>query len=309
MHNEEENVAETLGAISEALEAAGWTFQLVPVNDGSTDGTGEVLIEIAKRDTRVTPVSYVHNRGRGYALRRGFEASRGALVASMDADLSYSPETLVSMVRALTDDPETAVVLASPYMPGGSVDGVPLVRLILSRAGNWVLRHSLPRPVHTSTGIVRAYRAEALRAIDPGSDGKEIHLEILSQAMSLGYRVVEIPAVLRSRKKGRSKFRPRATIASHLTFSVLAKPAVLFGMFGLALLFAGVGIGFYLFRLYLSHGLNPERPLMLVMALLLLGGAGALAFAVIASQLLELRRAMTRLQADMRRLKAEEPGE
>ncbi|MDZ4180560.1 MAG: glycosyltransferase [Coriobacteriia bacterium] len=302
MFNESENAADTVAAVAAALVARGWEYEIVPVNDGSIDGTAAALEALAEADPHVRPVIYHVNRGRGYALRQGFAAATGDIIAALDADLSYTTDHLVRMVDTLHEDPEADIVLASPYMPGGSVEGVPLIRLLFSRIGNAVLRLALPRKVYTSTGVVRAYRRAALRAMDLESDGKEIHLEILSEAFALGYRIVEMPATLRARKKGRSKFRPRSTVQSHLLFSVLARPATLFGGFGLALLGAGAVIGVYLLGVYLTGELNPERPLMTLMVLLLLGGAGALAFAIVASQLLEMRRSVVRLQAAIRRL-------
>jgi uncharacterized integral membrane protein len=200
----------------------------------------------------------------------------------------------------LLADPDLDLVLASPYMPGGSVEGVPLVRLAYSRLGNWVLRRALPRPVWTSTGIVRAYRVEALRQLALDSDGKEIHLEILSAAMALGMRLAEMPAVLRTRRKGSSKFRPKATVVSHLFFSVLSRPADLLSYVGLVLLVMAVAVGGYLFSVYLAGALNPERPLMTIMLLLFIGGAVLLSFSLLAAQIVELRRALIRLHAELR---------
>jgi len=302
MHNEEENAADTLGALSSAIRDQGWSFELIPVNDGSTDATASRLAEIAEQDPLIRPVSYGVNRGRGFALRRGFATARGAIVVSMDADLSYTPETAVRMVQTLLEDVEADIVLASPYMPGGGVEGVPFARLALSRGGNWVLRRSLPQPIWTSTGIVRAYRSAVLHSLDLESDGKEIHLEILSEAMALGYRVVEIPAVLHARRKGTSKFRPKATMSSHLAFSLLERSAYLFSIGGLLLLLGGLGVGLYLLIVFLGGSLNPERPLMTVMVLLFLGGAVGLSFSLLALQMLEMRRNLVRLQADVRRL-------
>lgn len=306
MFNEVENAEDTLTAVARVLSDAGWEYQLIPVDDGSQDGTGEVLRRLADGDPRITPVVYAVNRGRGYALRRGFSAAGGRFIASLDADLSYEPQTAVRMVRTLLEQPEADLVLASPYMPGGAVDGVPFVRLALSRAGNVVLRRALPQPVHTSTGIVRAYRREVLDALDLESDGKEIHLEILSEAMTLGYRVVEIPATLATRRKGKSKFRPKATMASHLAFSLLERSAWVFAVGGLALMAISAIIGAYLLAVFFTGMLNPERPLMTVMMLLFLGGAVGLSFSLMSLQLAELRRNVVRLQAEVKRLRADQ---
>jgi len=166
MHNEQENAAETMAAVANVLTTAGWRYELIPVDDGSTDDTSAALLLAAANDDRIRPVIYRANRGRGYALRRGFAIASGDFVASIDADLSYEPGTVVRMVTALLEDADADLVLASPYMPGGAVDGVPPFRLALSRGGNWVLRRALPQPIWTSTGIVRAYRADVLRSLD-----------------------------------------------------------------------------------------------------------------------------------------------
>ncbi|MCX8007487.1 MAG: glycosyltransferase [Coriobacteriia bacterium] len=304
MHDEEENAAGTIAAASASLEAEAWSYEIVPVSDGSTDGTADVLEQVARQDARVRPIAYGANRGRGYALRQGFAHARGEFVVTLDADLSYSPEVAVAMIRTLQADPDLDMVLASPYMPGGAVDGVPLVRLALSRVGNVVLRRALPRPIWTSTGIARAYRARALRRLPLAADGKEIHLEILSGAMALGMRIAEVPAVLRARRKGRSKFRPKATVASHLLFSVLSRPADLLSYLGLLVLASGIAVGAYLFSVYLAGTLNPERPLMTIMLLLLIGGAILLSFSLLAAQIVELRKAVIRLHADVNESRA-----
>jgi len=305
MYNEEENAEDTLAAVGAVLAAEGWTYELVPVDDGSSDGTRTELERLAAADSHVKPVSYRENRGRGYALRRGFAAASGSYVASLDADLSYTADTAVRMVRTLIDDTEADVVLASPYMPGGGVEGVPFVRLALSRAGNVVLRNTLPQRVYTSTGIVRAYRAEVLRSLDLESEGKEIHLEILSEAMALGYRIVEIPAVLATRRKGTSKFRPKSTMASHLTFSLLERSSWVFGIAGFFLVIVGIIIAAYLFGVFLTGELNPERPLMTVMVLLLVGGAVGLSFSLLSLQMSAVRRNVVRLQAEVLRLRSD----
>jgi GT2 family glycosyltransferase len=301
MHNEADNAADTLDALAAAFTAEGWSYELVPVNDGSTDGTHDLLEEYAFLHDGVRPQSYPQNRGRGYALRRGFAAATGRFVISLDADLSYCPATLVEMVRVLMSDPFTDIVLASPWMPGGRTEGVPLDRAAVSRVGNMVLQGALPGRIHTSTSVCRAYRGEVLRSLDLTSNGKEIHLEILREATMLGYSILEIPATLRSRKKGHSKFRPRATIVSHLLFAVMERPVMIFAVMATAILFAGVPVASYLLAVFFQGRLNPERPLMTVMVLVLLGGAIGLGFALQSLQLLEMRRSLTRMRSEIAR--------
>lgn len=300
MHNEQENAEDTLAAIAKAFADQGWTYELIPVNDGSTDDTADVLQQLSLEDSRITPVSYHSNRGRGYALRQGFACCRGQYVVSMDADLSYTPEHAVRMISRLIRNQETDVVIASPYMPGGAVEGVPFIRLLVSKAGNLVLQHALPQRIFTSTGIARAYRADALRCLELSCDGKEIHLEILSGALALGFQVTEMPATLRSRKKGHSKFRPRRTMHTHLVFTLLERATTLFAFFGALMIAAGFMVGLNIAWLSLTGSLNSDRPAMTLLVLLVIGGFVSLSFALMSMQMTELRRSVIRLQANRR---------
>ncbi|MHC4712267.1 MAG: glycosyltransferase [Planctomycetota bacterium] len=196
--------------------------------------------ELSASHTNVRVVGYERNRGRGAALRAGFEAASGRVVATVDFDLSYTPDHILRMYEILHDRPEADVVLASAYMPGGAVEGVPAGRLFASRLGNLILRFAF-HGLYTTTCIVRAYRREVLDTLALESERKEIHLEILSKALALGFNVVEMPATLRGRAKGRSKFRLGGTIISHLAFVVREEPMlvvaglfVLFTLGGLA---------------------------------------------------------------------------
>lgn len=299
MHNEAENVAATLDALAAAFAAEGWTYELIPVNDGSTDETHDLLAEYAFLHEGVRPESYPRNRGRGYALRRGFASATGRYVVTLDADLSYSPATAVEMVRVLFDDPYTDIVLASPWMPGGSTQGVPVDRALVSRAGNMLLQRALPVRIHTSTSICRAYRGKVVRSLHLASDGKEIHLEILRQATTLGFSIREIPAELRGRTSGTSKYRPRATVVSHLLFAAAERPGSIFAAMSMTIMLAAMPIAVYLLFIFSQGQLNPERPLMTVMVLLFLGGAIGMGFALQSVQLLELRQSLTRLRSEV----------
>jgi dolichol-phosphate mannosyltransferase len=208
-------------------------------------------------------------------------------------------------VEALVDDPDADLVIGSAYMPGGSTVGVPFIRLAASRVGNLILREALERPVYTSTGILRAYRARVLEALDLESDRKEIHLEILSKAQALGFRIVEIPATLTARKRGSSHFQARDTVTTHLLFGLLERPARIFRSIGCLLVLVSFAIAGYLFSVYLGGGLNPERPLMTLTGLLFLGGLVGLSFAVTATQLLQLRRDLVRIQREVLSLRGE----
>ena len=300
MFNEEANVATTISRIKEAMKGFRGTWEFVMVNDGSTDGTWETAKALAAAEPNVRVVGYPQNAGRGKALRTGFAAAEGRIVASVDFDLSYSPDHILRMYDYLEANPGVDIVLASAYMPGGRSAGVPLGRLMASVLGNIVLKHALGGKLHTLTCVVRAYRREALEALDLESDGKEIHLEIISKAQSLGLRIAEIPATLTGRKKGKSKFKLRKTSTSHLVFGIVERPMLLFGAVGLLLLLLGLIDGGYILYKWHTGTLNPSRPLMTLLVILIVGGFQVLAFGFLAFLIGMLRRTITRLESRTR---------
>jgi glycosyltransferase involved in cell wall biosynthesis len=309
MYNEAENAESTLKRVEDALASFQGNYEIVAVDDGSVDNTCQVLNRLAQEDGRIRVVSYQKNRGRGMALRRGFKASRGEIIVSIDADLSYDPCYIPEVFEALKAERDIDVVLASPYMPGGGVQDVPFLRLWISRLGNRVLRFAMPNRIYTSTGIFRGYRRKVLDSLELESEGKEIHLEILSKIIALGYAVKEVPAILKGRKKGKSKFKFKKTAVSHLVFSFFEKPMIIFGFLGLLTLGAGGLIGIYVVYLRYAGILTPGRPLVTFALLLILGGVQILSFGFIALQIVSLRREILRIQKENLDLRNEIMGE
>jgi len=305
MFNEAENAESTLNRVEEALASFKGTYEIIAVNDGSLDNTLEILNKLAEKDRKLKVVSYPNNIGRGMALRKGFQESKGEMVVSIDADLSYDPHYIIDLVGGLKRDQDIDFVLASPYMPGGGVKNVPWLRLWISKLGNRILRFAMPNKIYTSTGIFRAYRRKVIDSLELESDGKEIHLEILSKALALGYRVKESPAILTSRKRGKSKFKFKKTAMSHLVFSAFEKPMIIFGFIGLLTLAVGLLIGIYIAFLRFSGDLTPGRPLITLALLLILGGIQILAFGFIALQIVSLRREILRIQKENLELRSD----
>jgi len=301
MFNEESNAETTLKTVDESLRKLGKSYEILPVNDGSTDGTLVVLTELAKRIPSLRVVSYPVNRGRGMALRAGFKEARGRYIFTMDADLSYSPDYIEQMLGILEND-EADIVIASPYMPGGRLQDVPFNRGIISRMGNLFLRWIFPGDLHTYTGIFRGYRRLVVEGMLLESNEKEIHLEIIARAMGLGYRIREIPAVLASRKKGKSKFRFGSTVVSHLIFAFLHRPIVLFGAFGGFVLLSGFVLGLYVIYLHYENALSQSRPLFSLIVLLILGGIQILSIGFIAILIGALRRELLKIERELRLL-------
>lgn len=305
MYNEEDNLGDTVAQLHAALTETG-AYEIVLVNDGSTDRTEQVANEVAARDPAVRLVSYRPNQGRGRALRAGLEAARGEIIVATEADLSWGADIASRLTRALDEDPGVDVVVASPYMPGGKLEDVPWQRGLISRLGNKVLRLFMPGQLTMMTGMTRAYRRHVIQALELESNGKEIHIEILSKLFALGYRMKEIPATLSGRKKGQSKFRFQATALSHLAFSFLEKPMVLFGFLGVLCLLAGgvIGVGLTL-QLLLTGYFHFDRPLTVLLLLLLLAGAQLLSFGFIGTQIVLLRKELYKVQRSQRKIHQE----
>jgi len=290
MYNEEENAETLVEKLNAVLDAAKGTSEILLVDDGSTDRTPQVAKQLADETPRVRVISYLPNRGRGFAMRQGFAAARGEIVVTIEADLSYDPTQILDLVEVLRSRPQTDIVIGSPYMRGGRTVGVPSKRLLLSRAGNRVLGYAMSSGLTTVTGMFRAYRRNVLRCLDLEADRKEIHLEILSKALALGFEASEVPAVLRGRSKGHSKLRLGRTIVSHLLFSFNERPFLLFGGVGLGILLLGLATGGYLIAEWATGKLNPDRPLVTLLVLLLFTGMQVLLFGFLGTQLASLRK-------------------
>jgi dolichol-phosphate mannosyltransferase len=302
MFNEEENAANTLDRLARALDSTPKRWEIIVVNDGSTDNTKKLVGEYCRLNRWVRFISYPSNQGRGKALRTGFEHARGEIVCTTDADLSYDEKHILQMAEVLDRNQDVDLVVGSPYAPGGKTEGVPLSRLLPSKWGNKILGFAMKGGLSAVTGVLRAYRKECISSLELESDGKEIHLEILSKALAMGYKVREMPAVLKTRTGGRSKFKFRATAASHLIFSFFEKPMILFGAVGLFMLMLGILGGVYIIHLWLKGTLNPNRPLMTLMVLLVIAGIQVILFGFLGTQLVNLRKEIYKVQRENKTL-------
>ena len=305
MYNEADNIETTISMIKETLSEFDKPWELLLVDDGSDDNTLEIARRFETKMPNLRVLHYPLNRGRGKALRTGFNQARGKYIVTTDFDLSYSPHHIIQIYEQLTDPIQmNDVVLGSAYMKDGKVIGVSPLRHLISKLGNKILQYTFPQSFKTSTCILRGYRKEVLEALELESNGKEIHLEILSKVCALGFVVKEIPAILSTRKGGTSKFKFRRTSFSHLLFSVFERPILLFGLAGLFFIFSGFLIGCYIVWLRYFGTLNPSRPLVPLMIILLLLGSQFFCFAFIAIQNNHLRNEVYRLQKQINFLKS-----
>ena len=237
MFNEEDNLQTTLSKINQELEKNNiQDYEIIYVNDGSTDQTWEKAKELEAKNENLKVIGYTINQGRGKALRTGFDFATGDIICTIDFDLSYDVSHITRMIKEFESDPLLDLVLVSAYMPGGKTIGVSPFRLFISKLGNYIYRYAFTPKIYTSTCVVRAYKKDVIKSLWLDSDDKEIHLEIISKALANNYKHKEIPGTLTKRKVGKSKFKFRATSIKHLIFLIQERPILLFGIFGLILL-------------------------------------------------------------------------
>lgn len=189
----EENTLVLLSYFDSLSEEFDW--ELVIVNDGSADRTREVADALAQRDARIHVRNHNGNRGAGEAIKTGIAASRGDYVATIDIDLSYSPDHIERMIRELIEKDAT-VVLASPYMEGGQLTSVPPLRRVLSVWANRFLKIFARGNLSTITSMVRAYNGPFIRSLPLRSTSLDIMPETVYKTMILRGRIEQIPAHL-----------------------------------------------------------------------------------------------------------------
>lgn len=194
------------------------SVELVFVDDGSTDGTLQALIEaFSALFPRKVAVRFRHhesNRGLGAALCTGFSAASGDLLVTTDSDGTYSFTEIPSLLSSLK--PNLDMVTASPYHPSGGIAGVPAYRLALSKGASLIYRMLVDWNVHTYTALFRVYRRCFIEDTSFESIGFVGQTELMVRGMLLGHKVGEYPAVLHRREYGVSKSKLLRTIFAHL---------------------------------------------------------------------------------------------
>lgn len=241
--NEAEVIVDTLGALVHHLHTMDDRFrwEIVVVDDGSTDTTAALAEEFAQQYPEVRLLRHRVNFRLGQALRYAFGQTKGDYVAVVDCDLSYSPDHLTRMLHTIQDT-NARIVIASPYAKGGRTTNVPFMRRVLSRGANRLLGAAAGGGLRTLTGMVRVYDGPFVRSLDLRAVDVDINTEIIYKARLLHARIVEVPAHLDwsfattgGRRRAVEGRVSGATISS-LFSSFLFRPFLFFVLPGLALL-------------------------------------------------------------------------
>ena len=214
-YQERANIEPFLRAVRAAADV-----DVLVVDDNSPDGTGAAAEEVGEEIGGIDVLHRPEKAGLGSAYREGFDhAMRDAydVILSMDADFSHDPAILPDFLAAI--DAGADAVIGSRYVPGGEVVDWPPHRRLLSRWGNAYTRGVLRISAHDCTSGYRAYRADTLKAIDPGSttaEGYAFLTELARRLTRQGARIEEIPIAFRDRVRGKSKMSLRVISESML---------------------------------------------------------------------------------------------
>jgi len=311
MYNEEENVANTLKKVNDVLDSINIDSEVIVVNDGSTDRTLEILKAEVQKYKRFKIATYERNRNLGYALKFGFERASGDYIITIDSDLSYDAKYITDLYHQL-ERTNFDIIQGSPYMKGGGVLGLSSRRLLISKISNKFIGYAIGANIHTVTGMLRGYRREVLDSLYLEANGPQIMVEILAKASLLGFKIKEIPAVLKGREKGKSKFQNQVKKVAAEYFSLLfaEKPIVFFKMSGFFLLFVSLLYLVYQISRYVSGVINLSDPIITnPVVILIVLGVLTLFFSIILQNMTQLKRDLLIIQKQNKELYRKLKGE
>jgi glycosyltransferase involved in cell wall biosynthesis len=257
-YNEAPLVQRNLARICDYMESLAdeYRWELIVVNDGSTDGTGKLAETFAGTRDNVHVLHHPVNLRLAQALKHAFVRCGGDYVITIDIDLSYAPYHIGELLTKIKVT-KAKVVIASPYMKGGKASNIPFLRRFLSLWANRFLSATAKGNLSTFTSMVRAYDGKFLQTLDLRADDVDIHAEIIYKAMLLRARIVEIPAHLdwgfqeADGLKRRSSMKIMRSITSYLLSGFIFKPFMFFIAPGLAIM----ALSTYTFLFVLMHTL------------------------------------------------------
>lgn len=268
--NEEENVPLLAEEIRQALDPQGIAYEVVAVDDGSTDETWDRLENVRAQDPRWVLVGLRRNFGQTAAMSAGFDHARGEVIVTLDGDLQNDPADIPRLL-ALAKDFDVVSgwrrMRQDPF----------LSRRLPSKLANWLISRVTGIRLHDYGCTLKAYRREVVEHLRLYG---EMHRFIPAIASWMGISLTEVETHHRARRFGRSKygiFRTLRVILDLITVKFLlsfaTKPIQVFGLLGISAAGVGFAIGGYLSVLKLAFGAQiGGRPLLFLAILLILVG-------------------------------------
>jgi glycosyltransferase involved in cell wall biosynthesis len=230
LYEEEANLPVLYERLRAAVDALGRTYELIFINDGSTDRTGALIDALAETDDGVVAISFPRNFGQTAALLAGFDHARGRILVPMDGDLQNDPADIARLLEALDNGYDVVSGWRKQRHD-------PWTKVLPSRIANAVISRVSGVRLHDYGCSLKAYRREVLEGVDLYG---EMHRFVPIYATWRGARVTEIPVTHHPRSGGRSKYGLERVIKVLLDLivvkfltSYLTKPIYIFGGFGM----------------------------------------------------------------------------
>lgn len=251
--NEEESLTELVAWIHRVLDKEGWKYELIMVDDGSRDGSWEVVKKLSKTDPTIHGIRFRRNYGKSAALYHGFKAAKGNVVFTMDADLQDSPEEIPEMYRMVTVDGWDVVSGWKQHRQDNK-----LTKNLPSKLYNATARWITGIKLHDMNCGLKAYKNEVVKNIEVYG---EMHRYIPYLAKNAGFeRITEKPVHHQKRKYGKSKFGMERFVNGFLDLLSLwflstfgKKPMHFFGFTGILMFLAGFILTIILIAAKLIH--------------------------------------------------------
>ena len=278
LHNEQENVTDLYDRLKAVMESHGESFEIVLVDDGSSDGTFPLLREIAAVDSRVTVVKLRRNFGQTAGLAAGFDHARGEYIIAMDGDLQHDPNDIPMFLEKIAEGYD----IVSGWRKQ-RIDNFWLRRLP-SRVANWMMAKLSGVDIHDFGTTFKAYRRAILEQVPLYG---ELHRFIPALASWYGASIIEVPIRNVNRERGASHYGISRTfrvffdlITIRFLLRYLSRPLHFFGTVGMLSIAGGFSCASWLvLEKFLRHHdlLTQHGPLMIFSAVLLLAGLNMLA--------------------------------
>lgn len=282
LHNEEENVTDLYARLKQVMESSGESFEMVLVDDGSTDGTFALLREIAAIDSRVTVVKLRRNFGQTAGLAAGFDHARGEYIIAMDGDLQHDPADIPIFLEKVAEGYD----IVSGWRKN-RIDNF-WMRRIPSRIANWLMAKLSGVDIHDFGTTFKAYRREILEQVPLYG---ELHRFIPALASWHGASIVEVPIRNANRERGASHYGISRTfrvffdlITIRFLLKYLARPLHFFGTVGMIGILTSFAIATWLLWGKVIHSVSimgNHAPLMTFAVLLFQAGLTMLAFGLL----------------------------
>ncbi|MES2505048.1 MAG: glycosyltransferase family 2 protein [Myxococcota bacterium] len=284
VYNERQNLELVLAELEEVLTALGRQFEVIAVDDGSTDGSRELLLRLATQKTYLRLIFFRKNCGQTAAFDAGFHAASGDVLVTMDSDLQNDSRDIPAMIAKL-DEGYDFVTGWRKYRQDGF-----FLRKIPSKIANWIIRKITGTRVHDLGCSLKVYRRALTEEMHLYG---EKHRFISVIADSLGARVCEVEVNHRVRHAGRSKYGLSRTVKVLLDLTTISfmhryqtKPIYVFGASGIGLILMSALMSVYVLWEKLSSDIYVHRnPLFMVAVVLFLTGVQLVGLGIVAEMI------------------------